>query len=212
MSEQCEDGGPVINTAVHLWPKTQSPDAEYLAVWGVGDDAIGIEVGGHVVSKTIRAWFELQADLLKKEEEIARLKTANSTEYVRGRDDQMRAADTINLSHIASLKEQVAALKSWQELARKLAEALQMEIDSDKELGYPYFTNTEEILKEFNERTAPPTEGAHVVFRYRGKAYNRPDSRGLCLGENMDDLCEKIPEGYFDVDIVVRADQTEGKQ
>lgn len=112
MSEQCEDGGPVINTAVHLWPKTQSPDAEYLAVWGVGDDAIGIEVGGHVVSKTIRAWFELQADLLKKEEEIARL---------------VLAADDAHLSRIAAeeerelLRKERDQLKSWQESVERHA-------------------------------------------------------------------------------------------
>ena len=43
-----------------------------------------------------------------------------------------------------------------------------------------------------------------VVFEYKGPAYNRPCNRGICISEALEDLCDKIPEGYFHIEIVVR--------
>ena len=47
-----------------------------------------------------------------------------------------------------------------------------------------------------------------TVFEYHGKIYNRPLGRGICLDDNDPnnlELEERIPEGNFQADIVIRA-------
>jgi hypothetical protein len=52
------EGGLCVNTDVHLWPQT-SKDYYAPRVFGVTDDAIGIDVGGMVYVKTMREWHRL---------------------------------------------------------------------------------------------------------------------------------------------------------
>jgi hypothetical protein len=43
-----------------------------------------------------------------------------------------------------------------------------------------------------------------IIYRYKGEAYNRPCQRGICVGPNMEPLEEKLPDGDFYIEILVR--------
>ena len=60
----------------------------------------------------------------------------------------------------------------------------------------------------------PATENislnSEIIFEYKGRIYNRPLGRGICLKDNGEYekrviyLDEAIPEGDFEIEIIVR--------
>lgn len=62
-----------------------------------------------------------------------------------------------------------------------------------------------EELNNANEGQSRLTVGlGAVLYSYKGTAYNRPCSRGICVGKDMDALEDKLPEGDFYIEITVR--------
>jgi hypothetical protein len=54
------------------------------------------------------------------------------------------------------------------------------------------------------------TPNSEIIFDYKGRIYNRPLGRGICLKDNGEYekrdiyLEEAIPEGDFEIEIIVR--------
>lgn len=57
MSEEKQDGGGACeNTDRHLWPQISEPDDPYESIHVTKDGAIGINICGNVIVKTMRQW------------------------------------------------------------------------------------------------------------------------------------------------------------
>ena len=72
------------------------------------------------LAAVLREGAQREAELQR---EVEKLRHDNATEYVRGREDEQRARDTVHVPHIAALKVQLAdAKKQGMERAVEIAE------------------------------------------------------------------------------------------